>query len=79
MSAISIAASGLRDASVRLDVAANNIANVNTAGFTPSRVDSVETAGGGVAPVVVLFGPNPLSDLPPGTNPATELVATECG
>ena len=61
--ALSIAASGLAAASLRLDVSASNIANAlsfgplptakNAAGFPPAyvplRVDQTETAGGGTA------------------------------
>jgi flagellar hook protein FlgE len=45
--------SGIRDATVRLDVAASNIANATTEGFTPSRVVSTALPGGGVDPRVV--------------------------
>jgi flagellar basal body rod protein FlgG len=54
ISAMSAAASGMHDAMVRVDVAAHNIANVNTAGFAPLQVSSVEMAEGGVAPVVTI-------------------------
>ncbi len=43
----------MRDAAVRLDVAANNIANATTEGFTPCRVVSTALPGGGVDPRVV--------------------------
>jgi hypothetical protein len=46
--ATSIAVSGLRAASLRLDVAAHNIANLNTDGFTPSRVLDAAIPNGGV-------------------------------
>jgi flagellar basal body rod protein FlgC len=48
--------SGLRDATVRLDVAANNIANLPSEGFAPSRVFSAEAPGGGVEPTVIQDG-----------------------
>lgn len=48
-----IAANGLMDASLRLDVTANNVANANTDGFIPWRVNSVAQAGGGVRGLVV--------------------------
>jgi flagellar basal-body rod protein FlgC len=61
--ALSIAASGLAAASLRLDVSASNVANAlsfgplptakNSAGFPPAfiplRVDQTEVAGGGTA------------------------------
>ena len=43
-----IAQSGLRAASLRLDVAANNLANVNTGGFVPSHVLGSDLPHGGV-------------------------------
>ena len=43
----------MRDATVRLDVAANNVANATTEGFKPSRVASVGLPGGGVQSTVV--------------------------
>ena len=48
--------SGLRDATVRLDVAASNIANLPAEGFSPSRVVSATLPGGGVEPIVVQEG-----------------------
>jgi len=73
VSALSSATSGLQDASNRLDVAANNIANANTADFTPSRVDSAQLPGGGVTSVGTT-APNPIADQPPKANIATELL-----
>lgn len=43
-----ISACGMRDAMLRLDVAAGNVANGNTPEYEPSRVDSTALAGGGV-------------------------------
>lgn len=46
----SIAASGLRAAQVRMDVSANNVANMNTPGFKRQTVDQEAVASqGGVA------------------------------
>lgn len=45
--------SGLRDATLRLGVAANNVANAATDGFRPSRVTTTELPGGGVQSAVV--------------------------
>ncbi|MBN2482737.1 MAG: hypothetical protein JXD21_00885 [Candidatus Omnitrophica bacterium] len=46
--AMRIAIHGLADAKLRLDVAANNLANVNTDGFKASRVTSGESSPYGV-------------------------------
>jgi flagellar hook-associated protein FlgK len=42
----SIASSGLAAAQTQLNVTANNIANLNTPNYTPSRVDSYAAANG---------------------------------
>lgn len=44
--------SGLQDATLRLNVSANNIANANTKGFQPDRVESVAEKPGGVRGMV---------------------------
>jgi flagellar basal body rod protein FlgC len=77
ISALSFAASALSDATVRLDVAANNLANVNTRGFQPAQVDSVEQTGGGVTPVVTPSGPTPAVDVSAqsGTDVAREMAS----
>jgi len=78
LSALGIAASGMRDAMVRVDVAANNIANVSTGGFVPSQVLSTEVPEGGVASVVTAGAPGAavLVDVPfaSGTDLATEMA-----
>jgi flagellar hook-associated protein FlgK len=48
MDAISSAQSGLAAAQTQFNVSANNIANLNTPGFSPSRVDSYTDSSGGV-------------------------------
>lgn len=48
MSGLFISASGILDALRRNDIAANNIANLQTPGFQASRADSVSAPGGGV-------------------------------
>lgn len=45
--------SGLRDADLRLQAVANNIANSTTEGFRPDRVDSSAERRGGVRGMVV--------------------------
>jgi flagellar basal-body rod protein FlgC len=71
MDAISIAMSGMQAASVRLDAAASNVANMRTTGALPSangtstgpapysalRVDTVEISGGGTAANVSTASP----------------------
>jgi flagellar basal body rod protein FlgC len=48
-----IAESGLQVAALTLDVSANNVANVLSEGFEPSRVEPEEVQGGGVRAAVV--------------------------
>ncbi len=79
-----ISASGMRDAMLRLHVAGGNVANGNTVGYIPSRVDSTVRAGGGVtAGVRVLADASVLGNggisggddtAPSGTDYATEGV-----
>lgn len=61
--------SGLRDATVRLDVAASNLANLQSAGFSPSRVVSGTLPGGGVESIVIR------DDATEGVDLVTELVS----
>lgn len=56
---MSISLSGMQAASAMLNVTANNIANLNTPGFNPSRADLVELSGGGVAVTGTSFEDNP--------------------
>jgi flagellar basal body rod protein FlgC len=71
--ALQISASGLRDADLRLDVTANNVANSNTSSFIPDRVDSIEQRGGGVDSVI-LSGETPpdISNAPAGYKPPSQ-------
>lgn len=48
MDALNIAASGLNAAQAQLAVTANNIANMNTPGYSAERVDLAGGPGGGV-------------------------------
>jgi flagellar hook-associated protein FlgK len=48
MDALNIAASGLGAAQAQLNATANNIANLNTPGYTAQRVDLAAAPGGGV-------------------------------
>jgi flagellar hook-associated protein 1 FlgK len=48
MDALNIVASGLQAAQAQLNVTANNIANMNTPGYTAQRVDLAAAPGGGV-------------------------------
>ncbi|WP_303673970.1 flagellar basal body protein [Vampirovibrio chlorellavorus] len=68
--------SGLRDADLRLQAVANNIANSSTVGFRPDRVDSTAERRGGVRGMVVeanaamVLGPEEASQ----TDAATEAI-----
>lgn len=85
MDALSDAVSGLRAAQLQVDVAANNVANVNTPGFEPSVTDQQAQAGGGVAAYVAAgqAPPNlpgvPAADQPSGTDLTTEMAALITG
>jgi flagellar basal-body rod protein FlgC len=71
-SILSIAASGIAAASLRLDVSASNVANISSngplpdaspssafpAGYAPLRVDQVDVGGGGTATRVTTTSPN---------------------
>jgi flagellar basal-body rod protein FlgC len=85
MDALSNAVSGLRAAQLQVDVAANNVANVNTPGFQPSVTEQESQAGGGVAAHVAAgqAPPNlpnvPAADQPSGTDLTTEMAALVTG
>ncbi len=68
--------SGLRDADLRLQAVANNVANSNTDGFRPDRVESSAEKSGGVRGMVVEA--NAAMVLPPKgpsqTDAATETI-----
>ena len=52
MSAIDTALSGLAACAKKIEVTAQNVANVNTDGFKQSRTEFIEVQTGGVLPVV---------------------------
>ena len=56
--ALNIAASGLDAAATQVDVAASNIANLNTPGYQPQRADLVTLSGGGVGVAGISSGTN---------------------
>lgn len=78
--ASSIALSGLRAASLRLQASANNVANAYSAGplpgspasasypgpYVPERVDQVANAGGGTSATVNAVSPASVSTYDPG-------------
>jgi flagellar basal-body rod protein FlgC len=80
MSILSIASSGLAAASLRLQVSANNVANIsstgplpdapNAAGFPPAyaaeRINQVDVAGGGTSATVSTVQPGTVSQYDPG-------------
>ena len=74
-SAMSISLSGMQAASAMLNVTANNIANLNTPGFNPSRADLVELSGGGVAVSGTSFEDNPQTS--PNTQTSNVDLPTE--
>ncbi len=49
MDSLTIAASGLRSAELRMAASARNVANLNTPAFRPLRTHQVSLAGGGSA------------------------------
>jgi flagellar basal-body rod protein FlgC len=79
MSILSIASSGLAAASLRLQVSANNVANIsstgplsdapNAAGFPPAyvpeRVNQVDVAGGGTSATIGTVSPSYVSQYDP--------------
>ncbi|OOZ38930.1 hypothetical protein BOW53_13570 [Solemya pervernicosa gill symbiont] len=75
MDSISNSLSGMKVAQERMRNSSNNIANVATEGFTPSRVESVQSAGGGVEVGAVTPSTAPVaSGAPSGTNLAEEMA-----
>lgn len=70
----SIAQSGMQAATTRLDVTANNIANVNTDGFKASRVTMSEQRNGGVDATV-----EKTADTVDISREAVELLSTVSG
>ena len=49
MDIFSIALSGMQAAQTQMNVAAQNVANLDTPGYQPARADLVDLSGGGVA------------------------------
>jgi flagellar hook-associated protein FlgK len=85
MDALGTATSGLRAAQLQVDIAADNVANMNTPGYTPSGIAQQEVPGGGVAARAVpgqappqLPGVAP-GDQPSGTDLTTDTVAQITG
>ncbi len=66
MSIFSIAGSGLAAAQAQLNVAAQNVANLDTPGYQARRADLVELSGGGVAVKGVSKDPTPGATQPDG-------------
>lgn len=70
--------SGLRDANLRLNVSAHNIANTNTPHFQPQRVESVAEKSGGVRGILFEANSGILQSEPSSaesqTDPATEAI-----
>ena len=74
MSTVTSALSGMQAASLQLDVAANNVANMSTPGFQPSEVALSSMGGGGVAAQVV---PGPVPPALPGIPAAEQPSGTD--
>lgn len=79
-SVYSSAMSGLRAASRRLEASANNVANLNTDGFEPSRVALSDLSSGGVRISISDTARAKANDpaataVPSGTDPIEETVA----
>ncbi len=74
--AINTSLSGLQANQTRIDVAANNIANVSTPGFRASRVVENEAMGGGVTASVNTPLDPTASPAISNVDVATELVGT---
>ncbi|HEX7082974.1 MAG TPA: flagellar basal body protein [Gaiellaceae bacterium] len=76
MDALGDAISGLRAAQLQLDVAAGNVANLNTPGFQPQDVALSSRADGGVSGTVVPGqAPPTIPGLPAGQQPSgTDLI-----
>ena len=84
-SVFGIGQSGLSVASLSLATSANNVANVNTDGFVPSRVEAHEVQAGGVTGEVVKDAPAFEAKLdrailaPSGTDLENEVVSQMAG
>ena len=76
MEGLSISAAGMIDAQRRLDVAAHNIANVQTPGFHAVRADSVEISGGDPDAASVTYGQTGALD-PAGPAASVSEIAPE--
>ena len=74
MDVIATALSGMRAASLQLDVAADNVANASTPDFRPSRVSLSSSSGGGVSAQIV---PDPVPILLPGVPAASQPSGTD--
>ena len=75
ISALNAGLSGLSSYQFAVDVTANNIANANTEGFTPSQVAFTEVQPGGGVSASTSAPTAPVSaDAPSATDLATELV-----
>lgn len=74
ISALNSGLSGLKAYSTALDSSAHNVANANTAGFTPQQVTFHEQANGGVIATISKEGASQANPELSGTDLATEIV-----
>jgi flagellar hook protein FlgE len=77
MDALGTATSGLRAAQLQVDIAAENVANTNTPGYTPSGIAQQAVPGGVDARVVAGQAPPQLPGVAPGDQPSGTDLTTE--
>lgn len=75
--ALNIAQSGLAAAQVQLNVAANNIANLDTPGYKSQTANLTDLPGGGVAVASISEDPTPGPTLPDGTEGSNVDLTTQ--
>lgn len=76
-SGLHIAASGLRHAQNRMDMAAHNVASANTAGYLPVQVFAMASWRGGVESLVDLRPVPPFGLVPDGSYPSRSNLVGE--
>jgi flagellar basal-body rod protein FlgC len=77
MDALGTATSGLRAAQLQVDIAADNVANANTPGYTPSGIAQQAVPGGVAARAVPEPAPPQLPGVAPGDQPSGTDLTTE--
>jgi hypothetical protein len=77
MDALGTATSGLRAAQLQVDIAAENVANTNTPGYTPDGIAQQAVPGGVAARVAPEAAPPQLPGVAPGDQPSGSDLTTE--